>query len=134
MSIDLEFAIKKDIRNNPIVREVDVQQKREFRQTLGIVTLVVAIILFWAWPHMQVVRRASQIEHLRQAVQAAEARNRHLRLELATVSAPQIVDERARRRLRLVTPTEKDTVIVERVQPARPAHAIVADAARSARR
>jgi hypothetical protein len=133
MSIDLEFAIKKDIRNNPIVREVDVQQKREFRQTLGIVALVVAMILFWAWPHMQVVRRASQIEHLKQERQAAEARNRHLRVELATVSAPQMVDARARRR-GLVTPTEKETVIVERVQPARPAHAIVADATRGARR
>jgi cell division protein FtsB len=134
MSIDLEFAIKKDIRNNPIVREVDVQQKREFRQTLGIVALVVAMILFWAWPHMQVVKRASRIEHLRIELEAAEARNRHLRVELAAVSAPQVLDERARRRLRLVTPTERDTVVVERVQPARPAHAIVADATRSAGR
>ena len=32
MNIDLEYAIKKDIRNNPVVREIDTQQKREFRR------------------------------------------------------------------------------------------------------
>ena len=35
MSIDLEYAIKKDIRNNPVVREIDLQQKREFRRMSG---------------------------------------------------------------------------------------------------
>ena len=129
-SIDLEFAIKKDIRNNPIVREVDVQQKREFRQTLGIMALVVTMILFWAWPHLQVVRGSAKLEALHLERQEAEARNRHLRLELATVSAPRVIDERARHRLGLVSPTEVNTVILERVQPARPAHAIVADATR----
>ena len=34
MSIDLEYAIKQDIRNNPVVREVDREQKREFLRTL----------------------------------------------------------------------------------------------------
>jgi hypothetical protein len=133
MSIDLEFAIKKDIRNNPIVREVDVQQKHEFRQTLAVVALVVAMLLFWAWPHLQVVRETSKIEGLRLAVQEAAARNRHLRLELATVTAPQRVDGRARQ-MRFVSPTEKDTLIVERVEPAPPAPSIVADARRRAGR
>lgn len=132
MSIDLEFAIKKDIRNNPIVREVDVQQKHEFRQTLGVVALVVAMLLFWAWPHLQVVSIASKIEALRLDIQAAEARNRHLRLELATVTAPQRVDERARRQ-RFVTPTEQNTIILQRVEPSRPAGAVVADARGRAR-
>jgi cell division protein FtsL len=129
MSIDLEFALKKDIRNNPIVREVDGQQKREFRQTLAVVVIVVAMLLFWAWPHLQVARNVSKIESLRMAIEEADARNRHLRLELATVSAPHAVDERARRRLRLVTPTEKDTMILERVEPARPGRSVVAQAA-----
>ena len=127
MSIDLEFAIKKDIRNNPIVREVDVQQKHEFRQTLAVVATVVAMLLFWAWPHLQVVKNGSQIETLRLEIQEAKARNRHLRLELATVTAPQRVEDRARR-LRFVSPTEKDTIVLERVELARPAGAIVADA------
>ena len=133
MSIDLEFAIKKDIRNNPIVREVDVQQKHEFRQTLAVVATVVTMLLFWAWPHLQVVRETSKIEDLKLAVQEAEARNRHLQLELATLTAPQQVDNRARQK-QFVSPTEKDTLIVERVEPARPSSSIVADARRRAGR
>jgi cell division protein FtsB len=113
---------------------VDVQQKQEFRQTLGVIGLVVMMLLFWAWPHLQVVNVESRIEELRMALQEAEARNRHLRLELATVRAPQAIDERARRSLHMTSPTEANTVIVERVQPARPSHAVVADAARSAGR
>ena len=35
MSIDVEYAIKKDIRNNPVVREVDTRQKREFLRIAG---------------------------------------------------------------------------------------------------
>ena len=127
MSIDLEFAIKKDIRNNPIVREVDAQQKHEFRETLAVVAVVVAMLLFWAWPHLQVVKDGSRIETLRLEIEEARARNRHLQLELATMTAPQRVEDRARR-LRFVSPTEKDTVILERVELARPAGAVVADA------
>lgn len=133
MSIDLEFAIKKDIRNNPIVREVDVQQKHEFRQTLAVVATVVTMLLFWAWPHLQVVRETTKIESLKLAVQEAEARNRHLQLELATLTAPQQVESRARQQ-QFVSPTEKDTLIVERVEPARPSSSIVADARRRAGR
>jgi hypothetical protein len=128
MSIDLEFAIKKDIRNNPVVREVDLQQRREFRQTLTIVGLVVAMILFWAWPQMEVARNGHRVEELRRSLEQAEALNRHLRLELATVSALPVIDARARRTLALVPPTEATTVIIERVAPASPARAIVAEA------
>ena len=127
MSIDLEFAIKKDIRNNPIVREVDVQQKHEFRQTLALVALAVTMLLFWAWPHLQVVSETTRIETLRLALRDAESRNRHLRVELNTLTAPDRVDERARRR-HFETPTEKNTLILERVEPARPNNAIIADA------
>jgi hypothetical protein len=133
MSIDLEFAIKKDIRNNPIVREVDVQQKHEFRQTLAVVATVVAMLLFWAWPHLQVVKGDAKIQALKLAVQDADARNRHLRLELATVTAPEQVDIRARK-ARFERPTEQDTIIVLRVEPARPSPSIVADARRRAGR
>ena len=34
MKIDVEYAIKKDVRNNPVVRGVDVQQRRELFRSL----------------------------------------------------------------------------------------------------
>ncbi len=128
MSIDLEFAIKKDIRNNPLVREIDLQQRREFRQTLTIVGLVVAMLLFWAWPHLAVANTARRLEDLRLDLEGAAARNRHLRLELESISAPYLIEERALRTLSLVPATEATTMIVERVTPSTPAKSIVADA------
>ena len=51
MSIDVEYAIKKDVRNNPIVREVDLAQRQEFRRNVWLGVLVVATLLFSAWQH-----------------------------------------------------------------------------------
>jgi hypothetical protein len=48
MSIDVEYAIKKDIRNNPVVREIDVEQKRDFARTLRLAVAVVGMLLFAA--------------------------------------------------------------------------------------
>ena len=75
MNLELEYGIKKDIRNNPVVREIDLQQKREFRRMLVLAALVVGMLLFSAWQHYEVVRGGYRIEELR-ARQAAEARTR----------------------------------------------------------
>ncbi len=131
MNSDLEFAIKKDIRNNPVVREVDLQQTQEFRQTLTLASLIVAMLLFWAWPHLEVMRSGYRLEELRTERNLAEARNRHLRVELEMVTRPQSLDERARRVLHLVSPTEQSTLVIERVPAATPSKAIVADARRT---
>ena len=53
MSIDVEYAIKKDIRNNPVIREIDLEQKREFLRTAGLAALVVAMLLFSAWQQFE---------------------------------------------------------------------------------
>jgi hypothetical protein len=45
MSVDLEFAIKQDIRNNPVVREVDTEQKREFLRLLAWAGIMVLMLL-----------------------------------------------------------------------------------------
>ena len=65
MSIDLEYAIKKDIRNNPVVREVDVQQKREFLRTIWLAAVIVAMLLFSAWQHFEIVHTGYEVEKLR---------------------------------------------------------------------
>ena len=46
MSIDLEYAIKQDIRNNPVVREVDREQRRGFVRVLGWAALAVGMLMF----------------------------------------------------------------------------------------
>jgi hypothetical protein len=46
--IDFEYAIKKDVRNNPIVREVDAARQRQLLQTVVIRGVLSLVILFSA--------------------------------------------------------------------------------------
>ena len=61
-AIDFEYAIKKDVRNNPIVREVDDARQRAAvalaRRSAGSWSLV---ILFSAWQHFELLRHGYKI-------------------------------------------------------------------------
>ena len=63
---DLDYAIKKDVRNNPIIREADTRQHREFTRTAAIWALIVVMFLFAAWQHASVLQHEYQIERLLQ--------------------------------------------------------------------
>jgi cell division protein FtsL len=121
MSIDVEYAIKKDIRNNPVVREIDAQQKRDFLRNIGVATVIVATGLFAAWQHYNIVQKRYEIQRIEQARAAEEAINRKLRLEVETLRAPQQIEKIALRDLRMVAPTSKDTLVIERARTAAPA-------------
>lgn len=41
-----EYAIKKDVRNNPIVREVDRHRQQEMWKAVGVGVVLVAVLLF----------------------------------------------------------------------------------------
>jgi cell division protein FtsL len=128
MNLELEYAIKKDIRNNPVVREIDVQQKREFRRMLVMAGLIVAMLLFSAWQHYEVVRGGYEMEKVRTKLAEEESLNRKLRLELETQRRPQELEERAERLLQMQLPSERNTLVIERVRSATPGKTIVAQA------
>lgn len=128
MSIDIEYAIKKDIRNNPVIREQDTQQKREFRRTACLAFLSVALLLFSAWQHFETLRHGMRIERLRMDRSYEETINRQLRLNLETLRAPQQIERRARQELGLEPPSASDTLIVRRVRASSPSRAVVAQA------
>ena len=128
MNLDLEYALKKDIRNNPVVREIDVQQKREFRRMLILAGLIVAMLLFSAWQHYEVVRGGYEMEKVRMKLAEEESLNRKLRLELDTQQRPQELEERAERLLQMQLPSERNTLVIERVRSATPGKTIVAQA------
>ena len=121
-----EYAIKKDVRNNPIVREVDESRVREmWRSAIAGVVLVV-ILLYSAWQHFELIRygyRIEQVEHQRAEEQQA---NRHLRLSIQTLSRPDRIEHLAAK-LKLAPPSREDTIILERVVPSdAPAQSVVA--------
>ena len=44
-----EYEIKKDVRNNSIVREVDEERHREMWRSVGVGAFLVVAFLFFAW-------------------------------------------------------------------------------------
>ena len=126
MSIDVEYAIQKDIRNNPVVREVDTQQKQDFLRTACWTALMVTMLLFAAWQHFRIVQNGYEVQKLQQARAVEEALNRKLRLDVETLRAPQRIERIALHDLHMVAPQSKDTLVIERATPASPDKAIVA--------
>jgi cell division protein FtsL len=126
MSIDVEYAIKKDIRNNPVVRQIDVQQKREFVRTTLIASLGVCMCLFAAWQHFKLVQHGYELQKIEQSRATEEKLNRQLRLEVEMLKAPQVIERIAIGKLGMIAPDSKDTLVIERATPATADKAIVA--------
>jgi hypothetical protein len=127
MSIDLEYAIKQDIRNNPVVREVDRDQKKEFLRTLGWAGFFVAMLIFALAPRTSSMATGYRVGDLRERLATEQINQRKYRLELEVLLRPQELQRRAMRELRMIEPNEHDTVVLERVPASPPAsRAIVA--------
>jgi cell division protein FtsL len=121
-----EYAIKKDIRNNPIVREVDEARVREMWRSATAGVVLVVILLYSAWQHFELIRYGYRIEQIEKERAAEVQANRHLRLSIQTLSRPDRIEQLAAK-LKLAPPSKEDTVILERVVPAdAPAQSIVA--------
>ena len=126
MSIDLEFAIKQDIRNNPVVREVDAVQRREFFRLLGGAAAVLITLLVVLWPRFSQQRQSYRLEDLRQAIEIEKEIYRKNTLELETLQRLPELERRAAA-LGMIVPSENNTVVLERVAPSpRPNRGIVA--------
>jgi cell division protein FtsL len=128
MSIDVEYAIKKDVRNNPVVRGVDVQQQHEFLRNLAIGTAVVAMLLFSAWQQSQLIDYGYKVQGVLAKRAAVERRNRQLRLELEMLRGPKVIEARAMKELGMVYPTPEYTLVIERVASSNTPTTIVASA------
>ena len=126
-TVDFEYAIKKDVRNNPIVREVDQTRQREMWRSVGVGVLLVGVLLFSAWQHFELLRHGYQIERMQQERAAEEDINRHLRLEVESLRSPERIERLAKEKLQLVEPAADEALVIELVTPtAPPGKAIVA--------
>jgi cell division protein FtsL len=120
MAETFEYAIKKDVRNNPIVREVDRERHRELWRSAAIGVFLVGVLLFSAWQHFELLRHGYRLEQMQKERAAEEEVNRHLRLEIETLRAPARIERLATGRLRMVQPGPEDASVIERVVPAPP--------------
>jgi cell division protein FtsL len=120
MAEPFEYAIKKDVRNNPIVREVDEARQRELWQSVGMAALIVFVFLFSALQRTELLRHGYQVEQMQKERAAEEELGRHLRLEIETLKAPDRIEALAKGRLRLVAPSKDEAMVIERVTPSPP--------------
>jgi cell division protein FtsL len=122
-----EYEIRKDVRNNQIVREVDQRRLRDLWQSLGIGMLLVLVLLFSAWQHFELLRHGYRLEQMQRERAAEEDINRHLRLEMESLRSPKRIETIATERLGMVAPGPTEAVVLERVTPpAPPAKSLVA--------
>jgi cell division protein FtsL len=127
MSDAFEYAIRKDVRNNPIVREVDEERQRELWKSVAVAGLVVVMLLVSATQHFYLLRNGYKVDELQRERAAEEEAARHLRLEIETLKSPARIEALATEKLHLIAPTSEDAIVIERVAPADPpASSIVA--------
>src|SRR5262245_34022516 len=127
MSGEFEYAIRKDVRNNPIVREVDRERYLEMWRSVAVGVFLVVVLLFSAWQHFELLRHGYRIEQMEKE-RATEAEvSRHLRLEIETLRSPSRIESIALSLLGLRPPAPDDGAVIERVtQPAPPPKSVVA--------
>lgn len=122
-----EYAIRKDVRNNPIVREVDEQRQRELWQSFGFGCMLVLVLMFSAWQHFELLRHGYRVEQMQRERAVEEEIRRHLRLEIETLRAPQRIEKLATERMGMVAPGPLEAIVIERVVAADPpARSVVA--------
>lgn len=116
---DFEYAIKKDIRNNPIVREVDEARQQQLLRSLAIGGALVAVVLFSAWQNFELAQHGTRLQKIQEQKAAELEINRRLRLDIETLRSPERIERRARE-MDLVWPSPGQAIVIERVTPAAP--------------
>ena len=125
-AIDFEYAIKKDVRNNPIVREVDEARQRQLWRSFAIGSVLVLVVLFSAWQHFKLVQHGYKVQRLEKERANELEISRHLKLEIETLRSPERIENMAKK-LNLVAPLREQAIVIERVAPsALPDKSIVA--------
>lgn len=115
-----EYAIRKDVRNNPIVREIDEQRQRELWQSFVIGAALVLVLLVSAWQHFELLRHGYRLDEMQRERAAEQDIHRHLRLEIETLQAPRRIEKLAIGRLKMVAPSADDAIVLERITQAPP--------------
>jgi cell division protein FtsL len=122
-----EWAIKKDVRNNPIVREVDQERHREMWHSASIGVFLVVVLLFTVWQQFELLQYGYRTEQMEQQRAEEEEIRRHLLLEIESLRAPDRIERVAMQDLKMVAPGAADAAVIERViQAPAPPQSVVA--------
>ena len=120
-----EYAIRKDVRNNPIVRELDKVRQQELWTSVGMAAFLVLVLLVSAWQHFELLQHGYEVEQMQRERAVEEDAARQLRLEIETLRSLRRVETLATEQPHLVAPTSDEAIVIERVMPADPAAASI---------
>jgi hypothetical protein len=109
-----EYAIKKDVRNNPIVREVDEARHRQQWRWACVAGFLVTMVLFWAWQNYILLRNSFSVADIAAQITEEVRRGQRLHVELDSLLAPAVIEKRAAE-MHLVQPTGDESIILQRV-------------------
>ena len=115
-----DYAISKDIHNNQIVREIDHSRQRELWRWTAVGAVILGLLIYSAWQHFELLQHGYRMELMDNARKQELEVNRHLRLQLQTMRAPQRISDIATTQLHMVEPAAADAVVLERAVPADP--------------
>lgn len=116
---DFADLVSPQIRNAPIVRELDTARQRELRGALILAIPLVAVLLFSVWQHFELLQHGYRFEQMRQEYARQQELNRHLRLEIEALRSPARIERLAMGQLQMVAPDSAAELVFERA-PERP--------------
>ena len=125
-NLDLRFT--RVIGNHKLVRKIDRQRQRELWRSLAVGVCFVAVVLFSGWQSVARLRYGYEIEQMEQEHAEERDLNRHLRLEIETLSAPGRIERLATAALGLAPPAAVGVEMIQRrVTSPPPDRAVLAD-------
>ncbi len=122
------YAVRKVVRNKPIVREVDHVRQREMWQWVWMSVVLVLVLLGSLWLRYEILFQSGYgMEKLQQERAAEEEKTRLLLLDLERCGSPKRIEEFAKTKLRMVAPGPDDAIVMPRtIVPERPPSSVVA--------
>jgi cell division protein FtsL len=105
--------LPKAIDNSQVVRERDPRSGRELFSLLAMVTALVAALVLYAWPTLELRQAAQARARMEREKERLLEENRKLRLERSTLENLRRVEAIATRELGLVTPPPESVVVVD---------------------
>ena len=100
----VEFRTVKRIDNSRLVRRVEPVRLKNFYKTAALGGAVALCCMLYVFQHFRCIDLSFQLEDLKQKQAQAAALNSELRLNIATLSRPDRIDQIARVRLGLTQP------------------------------
>ena len=112
-SIAAWTSVGRDRASSLLKPRVDQIRRFDLLQSLLLGGVVLVVVLFYVWQHVQVVRLGYQVEYLAGERAGLIQQQKELRVEVARLKSLRRVEEIARRQLGLTTPKSGQVIALE---------------------